>query len=496
MSDATTAVVDIDKITVEEGHNPRANFDAAALAELEASIRKRGIVTALTVREDGNGGYIVVAGERRLIAATSAGLTRVPVLIRSGDDALSAAIAENLIRADLDPIEAADALARLAKAENITTNKALGARVGKSAGWVGERLRLLDLPAGTRTQIASGAVPIAAEANLRAVAKVSPRIAECVCEYVERGEVDGRELLTRFGEILLAVARAEFDPAPTMIPLDYRVHVTALVEPGDKRDELIARMAKTKDDFGYQPGDDPTVSVVEDDSDAARAAGCLVEYEQRDGRDYSRTFRFVTDRELAADLAERMVERAERASAERQARRAGGSDQDKDDRRKKLAKAKKDAQTARPANLSLGRRLIERRGAKSRQRHALKRAKAIAIMFLYDNDRLAGAGLRLVLPQLQEVTVSKLKTTGETREKIAYAESDQALDYLMGAIDRAKSANEVLELLADAVISAHLADERELPQSRRVLWHHRCIANAMELLAEDIAEIKPRKRRQ
>jgi len=100
-----------------------------------------------------------------------------------------------------------------------------------------------------------------------------------------------------------------------------------------------------------------------------------------------------------------------------------------------------------------------------------------------------------VLPQLQEVKVTQLKTTGETREKVSYAESDQALDYLLGAIDRAKSANEVLELLADAVISAHLVDERELPQSRRVGWHHRCIANAVELLAEDIAEIKPPKRR-
>lgn len=500
MTDDSTATVDIDKIAVEDGHNPRSHFDDAALAELEASIRKQGLVTALTVREDGDGGYIVVAGERRLRAARDAGLTRVPVLIRAGDDALAASIAENLIRHDLDVIEEAEALTRLAKAENLTTHKVIAARVGKSAGWVSERLRLLQLPAGVQRHIATGQVPVAAERELRHVAKVSPRVAECVCEYVVREEIDGRDLLDRFGDILVSTASASFDPAPTMIELDWSMPLSELIEAGEKRDELIVRVQKALDpSYGDSPrdGDDPWVEIEEADVDAARVAGCLLEHttESQWGDD---TRQFVTDREFLADLTERIVERFERECAEatdaqatEPARSDSSSSGGKDPDSERRAKAREAAKAARPANLALGTKLIRRRGGKVRSSQALTRAKAIAAILLHDNPDMPADGLRLVLPQLQEVTVRKLKTRNETREDVDYADAQRALDYLKGAIERAKSANEVLELLAEALVAADLADDRELPQYKRVNWSTYAMREAIDLLAADIKAVSP-----
>lgn len=498
--DTTTAVVDIDTIAIEDGHNPRSNFDKDALAELEASIRKQGLVTALTVRDDGDGGYLVVAGERRLLAARSAGVTRVPVLVRPGADALAAAIAENLIRRDLDVIEEAEALTRLAKAENLTTHKAIGARVGKSANWVSERLRLLKLPAGVQRHIAAGHVPIAAERDLREVAKVSPRIAECMCEYVVRKEIDGRDMLNRFGDILVSTASESFDPAPTMIELDWSMPLSDLVEPGEKRDELIVRVQKALDpSYGDSPqdGDDPWVDLDEADVDAARAAGCLLEH-TTESQWSDNTRQFITDREFLTDLAERVVERIERECAEapqtvasEPTRPDSPSDGANDPERERRAQAREDAKAARPANLTLGGKLIRRRGGKMRASQALKRAKAIAALLLHDNQDMPADGLRLVLPQLQEVTVRKLKTRNETREDVEYADSETALTYLKGAIERAKSANEVLELLAEALVAAHLADERELPQYKRVRWSNYATRDAIELLAADVKAVAP-----
>ncbi|PYE50558.1 ParB/RepB/Spo0J family partition protein [Deinococcus yavapaiensis] len=95
-------------------NQPRRHFDEAALEELAASLKARGVLQPLLARKT-SGGYEIVAGERRWRAARRAGLTEVPVLVRELDDraALEVAIVENLQRADLDPVDRTDATARL-----------------------------------------------------------------------------------------------------------------------------------------------------------------------------------------------------------------------------------------------------------------------------------------------------------------------------------------------------------------------------------------------
>lgn len=86
-------------------HQPRSSFDEEALEGLADSIRSVGVLQPVVVRPDPEGGYFLVAGERRWRAARRAGLTQIPAVIRSGEDAawLTEALVENLQRSDLTP---------------------------------------------------------------------------------------------------------------------------------------------------------------------------------------------------------------------------------------------------------------------------------------------------------------------------------------------------------------------------------------------------------
>lgn len=492
MNDPSTAVLDVDSIEVEDGFNPRTCFDEDALSELEASIREEGLLSALTVRPGSDGAYMLVAGERRLIAAKRAGLSKVPVVIHDGSGGTAAALAENLIREDLDPIETAQALSRLAAQEGFSTHKAIAEKVKKSCSWVSEHLRLLKLPEEVQRYIAAGVVPVDAERELRKAAEVSPRVAECACELVERGSVEGRDLRERFGEVLQAVAAAGFAEKPTMISARGSV-LSELVPDADQRRALVDRLAAI-DRLGGS--DDPIVRFGEAEIDAARAAGCLIEHRVDHGA-WASVVAYICDPELAADLAVRVVESMEARAAEVE---LSGSDAGKPDPEKvreersaERKKAKRDAEAARKANLDLGLRLVNRRGAKGRKEHSLARAKALAAVVLADNERLPARGLRLVLPQLQEVEVKTLKS-GEAREHISYADSGQCAQYLAKRIEEARSANEVLELMTDALIASILADERELPQSRRVRSEVRARGEVEQLLGTEIKWVRPRRK--
>ena len=110
---ATLTMVPLAKIKPREGFNPRTEFDGERMAELVASVRQHGIITPLTLARDGDR-FVIVAGERRYRAAKQARLKEVPAQVRDGDgDALTLAVAENIIRADLNPVEEARAYERL-----------------------------------------------------------------------------------------------------------------------------------------------------------------------------------------------------------------------------------------------------------------------------------------------------------------------------------------------------------------------------------------------
>jgi ParB family chromosome partitioning protein len=126
---------------------PRRTFDEGTLAELADSIRARGLLQPIVVRALAGGRYELLAGERRLRAARIAELESVPALVREADerDQLDIALAENMARVNLNPVEEARACATLVEDLGLTKEE-VGRRVGRSRVAISNLIRLLDLP--------------------------------------------------------------------------------------------------------------------------------------------------------------------------------------------------------------------------------------------------------------------------------------------------------------------------------------------------------------
>ena len=136
---------------------PRKRFGEGEIDELAASIRRHGILQPILVREATDGGYQIVAGERRWRAAQRAQLHEVPVLVRQLDesDVLEIAIVENVQRADLDPIEEAAGY-RLLVERFGHTQDAIAEALGKSRSHVANLMRLLQLPEKVQRMVVDG----------------------------------------------------------------------------------------------------------------------------------------------------------------------------------------------------------------------------------------------------------------------------------------------------------------------------------------------------
>lgn len=146
-----------DRIVINP-QQPRSHFNEAALDDLAESIRQHGIISPLIVtRKDG--GFELIAGERRLRSARKIGLKEVPVIVRAEDEQkkLELALIENLQRENLNPLETAVAYRRLMDEFNITQEDA-AKRVGKARSSVANALRLLQLPPAIQEALSSGKI--------------------------------------------------------------------------------------------------------------------------------------------------------------------------------------------------------------------------------------------------------------------------------------------------------------------------------------------------
>lgn len=136
---------------------PRTHFDDAKLDELAASIKAVGVLEPILVRKRAQGGFEIIAGERRWRAAQRAGLHEVPIFVRelSTEAAFEAAIIENLQREDLNPIETARAFSRLIDEQKQSVDQ-ISKRVGKDRSTISNSMRLLKLPKEILDRIESG----------------------------------------------------------------------------------------------------------------------------------------------------------------------------------------------------------------------------------------------------------------------------------------------------------------------------------------------------
>ena len=138
-------------------NQPRKDFDDSKMKELISSVREKGILQPIAVRELKNGDYEIIAGERRYRAAKSAGLKSIPSYILSvsnESEIMEYALIENIQRVDLDPIEESEAFALLKSKYNLS-QKEISKRVGKSRSLIANSLRLLKLPSSIKKDIKS-----------------------------------------------------------------------------------------------------------------------------------------------------------------------------------------------------------------------------------------------------------------------------------------------------------------------------------------------------
>lgn len=187
----------VSELTIERilpnPHQPRTIMDDEELQELAQSIREHGIIQPLLVipkndREE----YVLIAGERRLRAAKLAGLQKVPVIFRqaSEQEHLELALIENVQRADLSPLETADAYQQLISEFNLS-HEEIAKRVGKSRVSVTNTIRLLKLPEKVKLALAKNDI---SEGHARAIlALATPQAQSAVLDIVIKNNYSVRQ---------------------------------------------------------------------------------------------------------------------------------------------------------------------------------------------------------------------------------------------------------------------------------------------------------------
>jgi ParB family chromosome partitioning protein len=203
---------------------PRRRFEEEPASELADSVRAQGVIQPLLVRPRTEGGYELIAGERRWRAAQEAGVDRVPAVVREADDrdTLLLALVENVAREQLSAVEEARAYAMLLDEFKLKLG-GIAERVGRSKSSVSNRLRLLELPDDVLELLESGKLT---EGHARAVLAVPDQVGRrrLAQEIVRRG------LSVRAAEQRAKAAGAKTKPRRRSASLD--PHLVATVRDG------------------------------------------------------------------------------------------------------------------------------------------------------------------------------------------------------------------------------------------------------------------------
>ncbi|MBS1878339.1 MAG: ParB/RepB/Spo0J family partition protein [Actinobacteria bacterium] len=237
---------------------PRTNFDPEALSALAASIESSGVVQPILVRPLRDGSYELVAGERRWRAAQQAGLAKVPAVVRdqAETERLQAALIENMVREDLNPVEEARACDALIHELNLSKED-LARRVGRSRPSISNLIRLLELPDEALAMLESGEL---SEGHGRAILGASGNdVRRRLARDAARGGWSVRETENRVrlaGQPKTRPRRKELDPDQE----------AALVEAADKLEKALGHEVTVR-----PKGEGIAVELRFDDLDETRA---------------------------------------------------------------------------------------------------------------------------------------------------------------------------------------------------------------------------------
>ncbi len=214
---------------------PRKDFTPEALSQLAESIKEHGILQPLVVRPRPSGRYQIVAGERRWRAARVAGLTELPVVIKelTDEQACEVALVENLVRADLNPIEEALAIKNLMENFSMTQER-VAQRIGRSRPAVANSLRLLSLPEKVLPMLENGSL---SSGHARALLTLSEEDAVSAAKQIISQGLSVRQTEQLVKQ--LAKTKEVSKKLPPVTPAFYREMELALKETLSRRVKVV-----------------------------------------------------------------------------------------------------------------------------------------------------------------------------------------------------------------------------------------------------------------
>ena len=516
---ATLTMVALAKIKPRAGFNPRSQFGDEQMAELVASVKQHGIITPLTLAPDGDG-FVIVAGERRYRAAKQARLREVPAQVRDADgDALTLAVAENVIRADLNPVEEARAYERLV-AEHGDAAK-VAKLVGRSGTLIGERLDLLRLPEEAQALLAARRVPLACAPALIRITEREPLLADlCAVWLADRPSAAAR-FPAEPGEVVDEVLEGgwQADDGQPLQPVAYSVGGWhgPILPGGRSREEVLPRILAKLAEHGEAvavayaelpaiPQDDEydwqarqaveqrereCFVLTDEDADAARAFGCVLDLSRPDGREHL----YVTDREWLADrLCQKVAAHAtaEGERSEREARKpsASADDPERDARREQRQRDYEARVAGRARNLDLGAAL-----ARWQPKLDTDAVKLLGSLVLLHHGKAAAWAHRLCIEQ--PTTSNKQGKVSVRYPRGAQSEQElhsQATERLM----RARTPEDALAVVLRLLVAQRLVDTGGLPGAdRQGVYEPQELAasNVLDKLARRVAPASVRQHR-
>ena len=232
-------------------YQPRSHMDQVALAELAESIKSQGVMQPILARPLPGGRYEIIAGERRWRAARLAGLTTVPALVKDIPDeqALAASLIENIQREDLNPLEEAAGIHRLAQEFGLT-HQAIAESLGRSRAAVTNLVRLLDLAPPVREMLGDGRLDMG---HARALLALPIARQIDLARDAAQKRLSVREVEQRVAALLKGAQprrpRADRDVARLEEEWSGRLGTTVQIKPRGKRGGKLVLVYRTLDEL-------------------------------------------------------------------------------------------------------------------------------------------------------------------------------------------------------------------------------------------------------
>lgn len=469
-------VVALSRISPGPEFNPRTARDPERFAQLVASVKADGVLQPLLVTPEPDGdGLRLVAGEGRWLAAGEAGQLEVPVHVVDVDErtgGLELAMAENLARQDLDPVQEAHGYERLRQAG--LTKKGIAERLGVAPRRVTERLELLKLPEGLHPQIASGLIPPAAVKPLVALERIHSGLAACAVARIEAPAPNAWSAPLTWADLVsdpIGVLVSDTEGPGTDLPAG--VFDLAGAVPVD-RFSLSERAREQLEELCGLIGMAPGEFEVRFGREALeRAAALKAAHPSKDGWHHLLAGQDLAD-ELAGDYIAACLAN-QRDLAERAAAHKASGDDDagagdeaaapseeevREQRRAERAEQDRARAEAVAHNAALGAAILKHLARLKVDADVLKVLTAIDVAG--DLDGVAARGARYAFPGWAVETTQK---NGKT--KVEYLDKPhagaKAREFLAGAGTMAEIAGRLFCLIA----AARYADERAVARSNR-----------------------------